>query len=379
MDADPVPDSAELEAARVLFDSFLPPEPFRCIDRSLYDLEPCAGLAEALLVWDVAGGWAPLDAGAADAAHWAEVHARRLAGDTMVGVDQLAAERPVTGPQPVLARFAEALGHQRDELWERASALALGSPAAGDGVAPDAGAELAAAVARRARHSGTPALECEPDMDPVGNGTLPAALAPRFESAATAADHVVDVAGFVTAKQLGADIADLRPLERAELAVALARRHDELDRWANRLVVQEWLAATGVHLDGPAEVAPIADGEPRVPAAPAAVEIAALALEPGVDVHTLADRLGEEPAWVVGVLDGSVDSLGLDQARRLCQALDRSPVEVFGAAGAELWAGAGWAVVPYDPFDHEPHLEPFGPDPELPAIGLDVGFDLGPF
>lgn len=114
------------------------------------------------------------------------------------------------------------------------------------------------------------------------------------------------------------------------------------------------------------------DADLSLPAAAAAAQIEIITLDSGDDLDTVARTLGVEPAWVRDVVDGTIDVIDADHARRLCDALELSPASVFGVAGVALEGpDSAWGVVPYDPFDHEPHLELL--DEPMPALDLDFG------
>ena len=90
------------EAARRLYERFLPPEPFRGIDPTLYGMRSEAGLSEALAAWHAADRWSSADRDAAHARHHAEAHLRMLAPEAMVLYD----EQRGAGTQPALAMAA---------------------------------------------------------------------------------------------------------------------------------------------------------------------------------------------------------------------------------------------------------------------------------
>ncbi len=82
--------------------------------------------------------------------------------------------------------------------------------------------------------------------------------------------------------------------------------------------------------------------EVRLPAAPAAEQIALLIAETGDDLDTVARAVGMDPARTRGVVDGDIDWLDASEAQQLCAALELAPSEVFGTSAEEL-------VVPSSP------------------------------
>ncbi|MDP9419432.1 MAG: hypothetical protein M3P53_04685 [Actinomycetota bacterium] len=259
-------------------------------------------------------------------------------------------------------------------------------------------------------------------------------------------EELVASAGFLRAGELVAQVAALAGEERAGLARALATHHAQLELWAEQLVVREDLVAA--RLQAPTAALPGPVGDLSFPAADVAAQIEILAIDTGDDLDTLARGLGQDPALVRGVLDGTIEVLDANQARQLCDALELSPHQVFGVAGAALegrspanltplaadrrervieairheldleaferglvgrdrdhWVerrfdeltdlsapvlGASGpaaplaveyhqiargevAVVPFDPFDHEPHLALLELEPRAPLPDLDFG------
>ena len=329
-------------------------------------------------------------------------------------VDGLLAPYLASGDHPALCQFAEALGRHRDHLWERAAAVAAqeqalatqGATGAPDPVVPAAAvaACLAAFVVESGDDIATVAnglgvdpawargvltgdvshvdlthveamctvLECSPEelLGPAGVGLqfgpsqmAAAELAPPAPT--TAAQELVDAAGFLRADELLVEVDAMEPDALADFVRALATRHSQLECWSDDLAERE--AAASLRLQGPGPE------ELELPAAPLAAQFEMLAIDSGDGLDIVARGLGFDPAWVRGVVDGSVDVVDAHQARQLCDALDLSPAEVFGVAGVALdGPDRAWAVVPYDPFHHEAHvelLEPTGPAPPDPDFG----------
>lgn len=255
----------------------------------------------------------------------------------------------------MLCQFAEALGRHRDQLWERAVAVAThehalanrGGTGAPDPIVPPAA--VAACLAAFVVESGDDiatvanglgvdpawargvltgdvthvdlthveamctALECSPEelLGPAGAGLqfgckqlAAAELAPP--SPTTAAQELVDAAGFLRADELLVEVNAMEPDALADFVRALATRHSQLECWADDLAERETAAS-------------------------------------------------------------------LRLARQVCDALELSPAVVFGVAGVALdGPDSAWAVVPYDPFHHEAHAELLEPDGPAPP-DLDFG------
>lgn len=444
--------ASTLAAARRLYERFLPPTPFRGFDPALYEIRFHAGPDETLVAWEAAQRWAHVEPDAAHAALLAERHLRAVSpaavaiydqqrGAGMAPVeaiavvrmevsstsprlpdlvghpapfDELLAPYLAAGDHAALCEFAEALGRHRDELWERAAAVAgdehalatregMGAPAplvppaavaaclaafvveSGDDIATVAnGLGVDPAWARGVltgdvTHVGLThveamctVLECSPEelLGPAGvglqlgpNQMAAAELAPPTTT--TAAQELVDAAGFLRADELLVEVDAMEPDALADFVRALATRHSQLECWSDDLAERE--AAASLRLQGPGP------DEVELPAAPLAAQFEMLAIDSGDDLDTVARGLGFDPAWVRGVVDGSVDVVDAHQARQLCDALDLSPAEVFGVAGVALEGpGSAWAVVPYDPFHHEAHVELLEPDAPAP-LDLDFG------
>ena len=331
----------------------------------------------------------------------------------------------VAGDRAAICQFAEALGHRRDELFasardlvvqERDVAALVAAPEgqAHSGVPPAAVAAcLASLVAETGDDVSTvgtalgvdpswvrdvllgqvsridvahvealcAALESTPeelfgpgaDAPCVGVPALPTELAPP--PASTPAEVLVDTAGFLRADELLAEVAAMKPDHLVDLCQALADRHGQLQRWAEHLAVRVELAASRLQVPSPVAedlAVDLATVDLSLPAAAAAAQIEIITLDSGDDLDTVARALGLEAAWVRDVVDGTVDVIDADHARRLCDVLELSPASVFGIAGVALEGpDSAWVVVPYDPFDHEPHLELLDEPP--PAIDLDFG------
>lgn len=431
----PPPPAAALDPAeaRRVFEAFLPPEPFRPVDPALYELRFSTSVPATVRVWLAAAPLAGADPDAALALRFAEVHLRRVHPDLMAGFDarrmagvepadamaaaassagvplhrpaDLAAspapidgalvEYVAAGDRQALGEVVEALGRRRDDLWRRSQDLAarqraLAGPAAtavtpaavagflaglvaetGDDPATvAAGLDVDEAWVRAvlggevAEVDGAPiaamcaALESSPEelFDPAGVSPGDDVVPPP---ATNAAQMLVDVGGFLRAGELAADIDALDDDELAGLVRALATRHSQLEAWADDLDVRQRSLAPSL-------------GDPVLPAAAVAAELVALVAETGDDVDTVATNLGLAPAWARDVVAGRVDVVDAADARRLCDALDLDPGAAFGPAGAAL-APERWAVVPYDPFTPDAHLEAV--EAEVPAP---VVLDLGP-
>ena len=329
------------------------------------------------------------------------------------------------GNHAALCQFAEALGHRRDELFvsarelvvhEQEVAALVAAPGAQthSGVPPAAVAAcLASLVAETGDDVATvgialgvepawvrgvllgevrqidaahveamcAALESTPEelfglgIDALGAGVpaLPTELAPP--PAKTAAEVLVDTAGFLRADELLAEVAAMKPDELDDLCRALTDRHSQLQRWAEHLAMRVELAAARLQVPSPIDedlAVDLTTGTLSLPAAAAAAQIEIITLDSGDDLDTVARALGLESSWVREVIDGTVDVIDADHARRLCDALELSPASVFGIAGVALEGpDSPWVVVPYDPFDHEPHLELLDEPP--PALDLDFG------
>lgn len=332
----------------------------------------------------------------------------------------------VAGDRTAICQFAEALGHRRDELFVSARELVVREQEVAALVAAPGGqtqpgvppAAVAACLASLVAETGDDvatvgttlgvdpawvrdvllgevnridaahvqamctALESTPedlfglggDGRAIGVPALPTELAPP--PATTPAEVLVDTAGFLRADELLAEVSAMRPQELEDLCRALADRHGQLQRWAEDLAARVELASARLQVPPPnaADLArDLAVADLSLPAAAAAAQIEIITLDSGDDLDTVARTLGVEPTWVRDVVDGTVDVIDADHARRLCDALELSPASVFGIAGMALEGpDSAWGVVPYDPFDHEPHLELL----DEPAPALD--FDLGP-
>lgn len=422
--------------ARRRFEAFLPPAPFRAVDPALYDMRFSAGVADSVRAWLAAAPLAHGDPDAALALRFAEGHLRRVhpglmaafdaqrtagvvpaeamaAAASSVGVplhrpadlasapapiDEALVEYVAAGDRHALGEVVEALGRRRDDLWRRSQDLAarqraLAGPAPAEvtpaavagfvaGVVADTGDDLATVAAGldvdeawvRAVLGGEvaevdgariaamcAALESDPEelfgpaalsLDAAGDDLAP-------PPAATAAQMLVDVGGFLGADELAADLDALDDDELAGLVRALATRHAQLEAWADDLEGRQQSLAAGL-------------ADPVLPAAGMAAELVALVAETGDDLDTVATNLGLAPAWAGDVVAGRTDVVELADARRLCDVLDLDPVATFGPAGAAL-ALDRWAVVPYDPFIREAHVEAV--EAEMPAP---VVLDLGP-
>lgn len=329
------------------------------------------------------------------------------------------------GNHAALCQFAEVLGHRRDELFvsarelvvqeQEVAALVAGPEAqAHPGVPPAAVAAcLASLVAETGDDVATvgialgvdpdwvrgvllgevsqidaahvesmcAALESTPEeLFGLGAGALgagvpalPTELAPP--PAKTAAEVLVDTAGFLRADELLAEVAAMKPDELDDLCRALTDRHSQLQRWAEQLAMRVELAAARLQVPSPIDedlAVDLTTGTLSLPAAAAAAQIEIITLDSGDDLDTVARALGLESSWVREVVDGTIDVIDADHGRRLCDALELSPASVFGIAGVALEGpDSPWVVVPYDPFDHEPHLELLDEPPQ--ALDLDFG------
>lgn len=367
------------------------------------------------------GATAPSGPVAADAG---PDHIPRLASpaalvDHPAPVDHQLTALLAAGDYAGLCEFAEALGNRRDQLCAREQELVVqetevaalvGPPSQpGAGVVPAAAvaARLAALVVETGDDVGTlgialaiepawvrgvlsgeiseidaehvqsmcAALESTPEelFGPaagLGIGEHLEVLAPP--AATGSVRQLVDTAGFLRAGELMSEVDAIGPEGRADLVCALATRHSQLESWAEDLAAREALAAARLQVPSAWRPDAVGAADRPLPAAAAAAQIEVLALDSGEDLDTLASGLGLEPAWVREVVAGSVEVIDANHARRLCDALELSPAAVFGVAGLALEGpDTGWAVVPYDPFDHEMHVEFIEPAP--PAIDLDFG------
>ena len=341
-------------------------------------------------------------------------------------IDEQLSAYAATGDHVALCEFAEALARHRDQLWARAGELAAGEMAAGQrtpttdvgvgeaaaGVVPPAA--VAACLAQLVVESGDDiatvgaavgvdpawargvltgevaqvevahvqamcaALEATPE-ELFGPCAESLHLGPRPMTAAelappapiTAAQELVDVAGFLATEDLLAEVRAMGGNDLAKFARALATRHSQLECWADDLAVREEPAAVPLQrtVAGPTG----AGADVVLPAAAVAAQFEMLVVDSGDDLDTVARSLGFDPAWVSGVVDGTIDVVDADRARQLCDALDLDPVAVFGASGVALESAGRWAVVPYDPFLHEALVEVLEPLPPTPPM-----LDLGP-
>jgi hypothetical protein len=176
------------------------------------------------------------------------------------------------------------------------------------------------------------------DLGAYANAMLDAARAPAPDTAPAgrpAVHHLVDAAGAVPAAELRAFVACLEREERLGLVDALEQRHGALCRWSADLDHrEERLARAGPE---PSVYAALRRGaEVRLPAAPAAEQIALLIAETGDYLDTVARAVGMDPARARGVVDGDIDWLDASEAQQLCAALELAPSEVFGAGAEEL-------------------------------------------
>lgn len=186
------------------------------------------------------------------------------------------------------------------------------------------------------------------------------------------ARHLLDSAGFLRADEMLADVTAMDPDQLGDLVRALATRHSQLAAWAEDVAVRQERATALLQPPRPVPHDFATTGPLPLSAAAAAAQIEILLSDTGDDVDTIARGLGLEPTWVSEVVAGTVDTVDADHARQLCDALELSPASVFGVAGMALEGPtSAWAMVPYDPFDHELHLELLEPPP--PAIDLDFG------
>lgn len=337
-------------------------------------------------------------------------------------VDEQLAAYVAGGDRAALCEFAEALAAHRDRLWaqakevaaqEQALAALIPAGASGDDVVP--AAAVAACLASLVVETGDDvatlsialdlppawvrgvlsgevttidtdhlqalcaALESSPQelFGPAATGLhlgpAPVAadeLAPPV--ATTSAQQLTDIAGFLRAGELAGEVGAMTPEELEEFAAALGLRHAQLEFWAEDLAVRAELATASLRPLGLAD--PVAGaGDLELPAAAAANQIRMLMIDSGDDLDTVAHRLGLDPSWARGMVDGVIDFVDAEHGRRLCDALELSPAAVFGVPGMALEGpGTAWAVVPYDPFDHEAHLEHLEPSaPTVPE--LDIG------
>lgn len=340
-------------------------------------------------------------------------------------VDEQLAAYVAGGDRGALREFAEALGEHRDRLWAQAKEVAAQEQAVAALIPAGASdndavpvAAVAACLASLVVETGDDvatlsialdlppawvrgvlagevttidtdhlqalctALESSPQelFGPaaagIGLGPVPLAadeLAPPV--ATTSAQQLADIAGFLRAGELAGEVEAMKPEELKEFSAALGLRHAQLEFWAEDLAVRAELATASLRALGLAD--PVAGaGDLELPAAAAANQIRMLAIDTGDDLDTVAHSLGLDPSWARDVVDGVIDVVDADHARRLCDALELSPAAVFGLAGMALEGpDSAWAVVPYDPFDHEAHLEHLNhlepPAPTFPE--LDIG------
>lgn len=315
----------------------------------------------------------------------------RLAWSDAPPTDQLSAWAEL-GNSRALADFTEALGRRRDELWARAEELAtreselgLGSPRpaiegsvalsavracirslvveTGDDVASvastlDLDPEWARSVLigevteldPEHMHRMCAVLESTPeelfvvtDLSAYSPAMLDASPAPVPDSTAPkatpAVDHLVDAASTVHPCELRDCVASLTRQERIQLVDALHGRHRALCRWSADLARHE-------HRLPSTQPAPSAyeglrlGADMRLPAAPAAEQIALLVAVTGDDLDTVARGLGMDAGWLGRVVRGEIRWLDASQAQELCEALEMSPSEMFGPAADELVSGS---------------------------------------
>ncbi|MFP5376878.1 MAG: hypothetical protein ACLGIO_08875 [Acidimicrobiia bacterium] len=420
--------------ARRRYAAFLPPPPFRHVDPALFEMRFSADPADTVRGWLAALPHAEGDPNAAAALAYAEGHLRTIHPELVAGYEARRAagvapgeamataavaagvslHRPAdlaTAPAPIdealgsyvaagdrraLCEVVQALGERRDELWrwsedvaarERARARPpppeAVTPAAVAGLVADLVADSGDDLATVASGLGVDEAWVRAvlagdvaEVDPARVAAMCAALEvdpaelfgspepPLVDSGVvpppptTAAQMMVDVGGFLRADELVVEVEALDPAEVAELVRAVATRHAQLEAWADHL--------SGCERDLAAAPAP------TLPAAPVVAELVALVAETGDDLATVATNLGLAPQWAADVVAGRLDVVELDDARRLCDALDLDPLATFGPAGAAL-APDRWAVVPYDPFTADAHVEAV--EVEMPAP---VVLDLGP-
>jgi hypothetical protein len=176
------------------------------------------------------------------------------------------------------------------------------------------------------------------DLGAYANAMLDAARAPAPDTeppGRPAVHHLVDAAGAVPAAELRAFVASLEREERLGLVDALEQRHGALCRWSAGLDRrEERLARAGPE---PSVYAALRRGaRVRLPAAPAAEQIALLIAETGDDLDTVARVLRMDPARARAVVDGDIDWLDAREAQQLCAALELALSEVFGAGAEEL-------------------------------------------
>ncbi len=284
----------------------------------------------------------------------------------------------------LLGEVAELLGSRRDELVEQARQLAVGESARAELPVPNRDAPasasaptvhpaaiancLASLIVETGDDAGTVAIalgvpaswvrgvltgeitRIDPDHlaamcaalettpgELFGVELVPHRTPPsrdRFQLAptppTTSAEALVDHAGFLRAEDVAQVLAALAPTEQVAVVSALARRHSQLETWADDL---------GLHRQGgvesfspaPAPSGPVSYDHPDLPAAAAAAQLAILVTDTGESLEAIASAVGLDPRWARAVMDGSVNSIDADHARRLCDALELAPGTVFGS------------------------------------------------
>lgn len=288
-----------------------------------------------------------------------------------------------TSDLTLLGQLAELLGSRRDELLEQARQLAVGesaraelrvsnrdAPAASPPtVHPAAVANcLASLIVETGDDAGTVAMalgvpaswvrgvltgeitRIDPDHlaamcaalentpgELFGVELVPHPTPPRrdrFQLAPipprTSAEALVDHAGFLRAEDFAQVLTSLEPTEQVAVVSALARRHSQLETWAEDL---ELHPQRGVEpfSPAPAPSGPVSYDDPDLPSAAAAAQLAILVTDTGESLETIASAIGLDPGWALAVMDGSVNSIDAAHARRLCDALELAPSTVFGS------------------------------------------------
>lgn len=189
-----------------------------------------------------------------------------------------------------------------------------------------------------------------------------------------------------------------RVAEHAADAAALNRRAAALDARARALAERERaVAERESRVDARAIALGLDPVDPAwaVPATAVAIQLRDLMVDTGDDLPTVARGIGLDPDWAQAVLDGDVVEVDVAHVQQLCEGLQCTPYDLFGAEaarsishlyGPDLWPAAieplnpgGWTshdtgtVGLYDP---NPAATLDGPVPMPESPGPD--FDLGP-
>jgi DNA-binding Xre family transcriptional regulator len=115
-----------------------------------------------------------------------------------------------------------------------------------------------------------------------------------------------------------------------------------------------------------------------VPATVVAIQLRGLMVDTGDDLPTVARGIGLDPDWAQRVLDGDVIEVDVAHVQQLCEGLQCTPYDLFGAEaarsiahvyGPELWPSA---IEPLDPMCWRPgDSEAIGLYDPNPAIRID--------